>query len=72
MEMQLLYQIMAKSKIGDLVACEHCRNAVSEMEQIDLFYKELLKDTPSDKLKTWNRLRGIMPFWAELHRKYGS
>jgi hypothetical protein len=54
MGMQLLYLIMAKSKIGDLV------------------YKELLKDTPSDKLKTWNRLRGMMPFWAELHRKYGS
>ncbi|MBQ7370649.1 MAG: MBL fold metallo-hydrolase [Blautia sp.] len=70
--MQLLYLVMAKSKIGDLIACEHCRNAVSEMEQIDLFYEELLKDYPSDKLKTWNRLRGMMPSWEELHRKYGS
>ena len=70
--MQLLYLVMAKSKIGDLVACEHCRNAVSEMEQIDLFYEELLKDYPSDKLKTWNRLRDMMPSWEELHREYGS
>ena len=70
--MQLLYLIMAKSKIGDLIACEHCRNAVSEMEQIDLFYEDLLKGYPSDKLKTWNRLRGMMPSWEELHRKYGS
>lgn len=70
--MQLLYLVMAKSKIGDLIACEHCRNAVSEMEQIDLFYEELLKGYPSDKLKTWDRLRGMMPSWAELHRKYGS
>ena len=70
--MQLLYLVMAKSKIGDLIACEHCRNAVSEMEQIDLFYEELLKDYPSDRLKTWNRLRGMMPSWEELHRKYGN
>lgn len=70
--MQLLYLIMAKSKIGDLIACEHCRNAVSEMEQIDLFYEELLKDYPSDRLKTWNRLRSMMPAWEELHSKYGS
>ncbi len=70
--MQLLYLIMAKSKIGDLIACEHCRNAVSEMEQIDLFYEEHLKGYPSDKLKTWNRLRGMMPSWEELHRKYSS
>ena len=57
--MQLLYLVMAKSKLGDLVACEHFRNAVSEMEQIDLFYEELLKDYPSDKLKNWNRLRTV-------------
>ena len=70
--MQLLYFIMAKSKIGDLIACEHCRNAVSEMEQIDLYYTEFLKDCPQEKLKTWNRLRGMMPSWDELHRKYGN
>ncbi len=70
--MQLLYFIMANSKIGDLIACEHCRNAVSEMEQIDLYYTEFLKDCPQEKLKTWNRLRGMMPSWDELHRKYGN
>lgn len=70
--MSLLYLIMSKSKIGDLIACEHCRNAVSEMEQIDLFYEELLKDYPQEKLKVWNALRGMMPSWEELHRKYGN
>ena len=70
--MQLLYLVMAKSKIGDLVACEHCRNAVSEMEQIDLFYEALLKDCPQEKLKTWNRLRAQMPSWGALHRLYGN
>ena len=70
--MQFLYLVMAKSKIGDLVACEHCRNAVSEMEQIDLFYEDLLKETPQENLQTWNRLRSMMPTWDELHRKYGN
>ena len=70
--MQMLYLVMAKSKIGDLVACEHCRNAVSEMEQIDLFYEDLMKDYPPEKLKIWNRLRSQMPSWEELHKKYGN
>ena len=70
--MQLLYLIMAKSRIGDLVACEHCRNAVAEMEQIDLFYEDLMKDYPPEKLMVWNALRLQMPSWEELHKKYGN
>ena len=70
--MQFLYLVMAKSKIGDLVACEHCRNAVSEMEQIDLFYEDLMKGYPPEKLKAWNMLRLQMPPWEELHKKYGN
>ena len=71
--MKLLYFLMAKNRsIGDLIACEHCRNAVTEMEQIDLYYEELMKDHPKDKLQNWNRLRGQMPSWEALHRKYGN
>ena len=70
--MQFLYLVMAKSKIGDLVACEHCRNAVTEMEQIDLFYEELMKDYPVEKLSVWYTLRMQMPSWEELHQKYGN
>jgi 2-dehydropantoate 2-reductase len=70
--MQLLYLIMAKSRIGDLIACEHCRNAVTEMEEIDRFYEDLLKGCPQEKLRTWNRLRGMMPSWEELHKRYGN
>ena len=70
--MQFLYLIMAKSQIGDLVACEHCRNAVAEIEQIDRFYEDLLKDQPAEKLKVWNALRSQMPSWEELHEKYSS
>ena len=70
--MQLLYLIMAKSRIGDLIACEHCRSAVTEMEEIDRFYEDLLKDCPPEKRKVWGRLRSMMPSWEDLHRKYGS
>ena len=70
--MQFLYLVMAKSKIGDLVACEHCRNAVTEMEQIDLFYEELMKDYPVEKLAVWYTLRMQMPSWEELHQRYGN
>lgn len=71
--MKFLYFVMAKNRsIGDLIACEHCRNAVSEMEQIDLFYEELMQDYPEDRLQSWNRLRGQMPTWESLHRKYGN
>lgn len=70
--MSFLYFVMAKTKIGDLVACEHCRNAVSEMEQLDLFYEKLMQGYPGEKLKTWQKLRSQMPSWEELHRKYGN
>ena len=70
--MQFLYFVMAKIKIGDLIACEHCRNSVSEMEEIDLFYENLLKDCPKSDLVTWNKLRSMMPPWSGIHEKYGN
>ena len=35
-------------------------------------YEELMKDYPKDSLQNWNRLRGQMPAWESLHRKYGN
>lgn len=70
--MGLLYFVMAKTKIGELAACEHCRNAVSEMEQLDLFYAELMEEYPAKKLQVWRRLRSQMPSWEELHKRYGN
>lgn len=70
--MGFLYFVMAKTKMGDMVACEHCRNAVSEMERLDLFYGKLMDGYPVEKLRVWQKLRSQMPSWEELHRKYGN
>lgn len=70
--MSLLYFVMAKTKIGDMVACEHCRNSVSEMEKLDLYYEKLMQGYPEEKRKVWMKLRSQMPSWEELHKKYGN
>ncbi len=70
--MTLLYFIMAKTGMGDLVACEHCRNCVSEMEQFDILYEKIMEDYPREKLKAWNQLREMMPSWEKLHEIYGN
>ena len=44
----------------------------NEMEQIDLFYADLMRDYPAEKLRVWNSLREQMPSWKELHEKYGN
>ena len=68
--MSLLYFIMAKSVIGDLVACEHCRHAVKEMEMLSCDFEKLLAQKPDASLTAWHRLKDQMPSWEELHARY--
>ena len=68
--MKFLYFIMAKTKIGDLVACEHCRNAVSEMEELDRLYEKLISKNPNVSMANWKSLRSQMPSWEKLHHIY--
>ena len=70
--MKLLYFFMAKTEIGDLVACEHCRNAVTEIEEIDRFYENLLSESPEVPMENWRKLRSHISSWDELHKKYGN
>ena len=58
---------LAKEEYTDLLDC-----GCGTGPMISLLYEEDPARHPSDKLKTWNRLRGMMPSWEELHRKYGS
>ena len=70
--MQFLYFVMAKNKtIGDLVACEHCRNAYEEMEMLDAAFMEIVARTPGAPMPHWHELRAQMPGWDEVRRRYG-
>ena len=70
--MQFLYLVMAKNKtIGDLVACEHCRNAYEEMEMLDAAFMEIVARTPGAPMPHWHELRAQMPGWDEVRRRYG-
>ena len=70
--MQFLYFVMAKNKtIGDLVACEHCRNAYEEMKMLDAAFMEVAARAPGAPMPHWHELRAQMPGWDEVRRRYG-
>ncbi|MBR1584861.1 MAG: ketopantoate reductase family protein [Clostridia bacterium] len=68
--MRILYFIMAKSAIGDLIACNHCRNAVAEMELLDKDFTALLTRDGTPAMPVWNALKEQMPDWETIHRTY--
>ena len=68
--MRILYFIMAKSSIGDLIACNHCRNAVAEMEMLDQDFMALLERSDGRRMPVWDALKAQMPFWEEIHQLY--
>ena len=66
--MRFVYFVMAKNRtIGDLVACEHCRNAVSEMRLLDEKLTSFLGDTSS--MPAFTALKGSMPSWDSLEAR---
>ena len=67
--MRFLYFVMAKTVLGDLAACEHCRNSVSEMELLDSAFQRL-SDKSGMPMPVWDKLRRQMPTWDELRAKY--
>ena len=71
--MQLLYFGMAKWKTaGDLIACEHCRNAFEEMELLDEGFERVLARKPEFPMPNWHTLKAQMPGWDVIRRQYGS
>ncbi|WP_343252644.1 ketopantoate reductase family protein [Ligaoa zhengdingensis] len=71
--MQFLYFIMAKNKtIGDLVACEHCRNACEEMEMLNTAFEKIISRSPDFPMPNWRRLKGLMPDWETVRRQYAD
>ena len=69
--MQFVYWLMAKTEMGDLIACAHCRNAYEEMEMLDAAFMEIAARTPGAPMPHWHELRAQMPGWDEVRRRYG-
>ena len=71
--MQFLYFVMSKNRtIGDLVACEHCRNAWEEMQMLDEAFDAVIDRAKGAAMPHWRALRAQMPGWDEIRRQYGS
>ena len=69
--MQLVYYVMAKSKtVGDLIACEHCRNACEEMEMLDKAFEKIIAHCPTYPMPNWKKLKAQMPEWDAVHEQY--
>ena len=71
--MQLLYFGMAKWKTaGDLIACEHCRNAFEEMEMLDTGFEKVLACRPDFPMPGWHALKAQMPGWDAIRTEYAK
>ena len=69
--MQLVYFIMAKNKtVGDLIACEHCRNASEEMEMLDNAFDKIIARSPDYPMPNWKALKAQMPEWEIVRKRY--
>ena len=71
--MQFLYFGMAKWKTaGDLIACEHCRNAFEEMEMLDEEFEKVLARRPEFPMPNWRELKAQMPGWDAIRKQYAK
>ena len=71
--MHFLYFSMAKWKTaGDLIACEHCRNAFEEMEMLDEAFEKVLARSPEFPMPNWRELKVQMPGWDAIRKQYAK
>ena len=68
--MQFVYWLMAKSQMGDLIACAHCRNAFEEMEMLDRAFDAIIARTPDYTMPNWQALKAQMPDWETVREQY--
>ena len=69
--MKFLYFVMAKNRsIGDLIACEHCRNAFEEMEMLDEAFGKVLARRPGFPMPNWRELKAQTPGWDAIRKQY--
>ena len=68
--MQYIYWLMAKTEMGDLIACAHCRNAYEEMEMLDSAFEAVIARTPDYPMPNWRALKAQMPDWETIRKQY--
>ncbi len=68
--MKLAMLGIAKTTIGELVATDHCRNAVTEMEYLDREFGGLRERAGGFPMPCWDRLRAAMPDLQHVHARY--
>ncbi len=68
--MQFVYFLMSKTKMGDLIACAHCRNAWEEMELLDNAFEQIIAKTPDYPMPNWKALKQGMPSWDMIREQY--
>ena len=68
--LKAIMYIMSQTKLGELAATDHCRNAVTEMEWLDTAFEALRQAHPEQRMPEWEKLRNAMPSWEEIHETY--
>lgn len=68
--MRLFMWAMAKTKLGELAATDHCRAAVAEMEELDSAFAALRRRKPGFGMPAWEKLRRSAPDWQTLKEIY--
>ena len=69
--MLVVYFLMSKTEMGDLIACAHCRNAWEEMEMLDKAFEEIIAKAADYPMPNWNELKKAMPSWEKIREQYG-
>ncbi len=70
--MRFIYWLMAKTEMGDLIACAHCRNAYEEMELLDRAFEAIIARTPDYPMPNWRALKAQSPDWETIRERYGK
>ena len=68
--LKLILWSIAKTKLGALIASDHCRNAVAEMQHLDASFNALRNKNPHLEMQNFYELRGKMPTWDRLYQEY--
>lgn len=67
---EVMIFILAKTKLGDLCATNHCRHAVDEMQLLEKDFYKLIEENSNFSMPNWNKLKNSMSSWESLHNIY--